>query len=225
MSKGFPPGYNPYHHAARQMRESRPGNEDEARFDQSGEADREPVATGDGTHEQFARLETENADLKDRLLRALADAENTRRRAERDLNDARQYAVTKFAGDMVNVADNLERAMANLPDELRQGTAAVRTFVEGVELTEKELLRALEKHGVKKLEPAGSRFDPNFHEAMFQVQDPSVPSGTVTTVLQPGYSIGTRSLRPAKVGVASGGPRQSGAPLPEGHPGGYPKQG
>ena len=88
MSKGFPPGYNPYHHAARQMRESRPGNEDEARFDQSGEADREPVAS-DGTHEQLARLETENADLKDRLLRALADAENTRRRAERDLNDAR----------------------------------------------------------------------------------------------------------------------------------------
>ncbi|MCP2222638.1 MULTISPECIES: nucleotide exchange factor GrpE [Bradyrhizobium] len=162
-----------------------------------------PNVSAQETHDAIARLVAENADLKDRLLRALADAENVRRRAERDLNDVRQYAVTRFAGDMVNVADNLERAMSSLPAELRNDAGPFKTFVEGVELTEKELLRSLEAHGVKKLDPTGSPFDPRFHEAMFQVQDPSVRSGTVTTVVQPGYSIGSRSLRPAKVGVAS----------------------
>lgn len=159
--------------------------------------------TAEDAHDAIARLVAENVDLKDRLLRALADAENVRRRAERELNDMRQYAVTKFAGDMVNVADNLERAMSSLPADQRRNAGPFKTFVEGVELTEKELLRSLEVHGVKKLDPTGGRFDPHFHEAMFQVQDPSVPSGTVTTVVQPGYAIGSRSLRPAKVGVAS----------------------
>ncbi|MDH2384135.1 nucleotide exchange factor GrpE [Bradyrhizobium sp. CER78] len=162
-----------------------------------------PSGTAEDAHDAIARLVAENVDLKDRLLRTLADAENVRRRAERELNDMRQYAVTRFAGDMVNVADNLERAMSSLPAELRRNAGPFKTFVEGVELTEKELLRSLEAHGVKKLDPTGSRFDPHFHEAMFQVQDPSVPSGTVTTVVQPGYAIGSRSLRPAKVGVAS----------------------
>lgn len=162
-----------------------------------------PSASSEGVHDAIARLVAENVDLKDRLLRALADTENLRRRTERELNDMRQYAVTKFASDMVNVADNLERAMSSLPAELRDNSGPFKTFVEGVELTEKELLRSLEAHGVKKLDPTGSRFDPHFHEAMFQVQNPSVPSGTVTTVVQPGYSIGSRSLRPAKVGVAS----------------------
>ncbi|MBP1291193.1 MULTISPECIES: nucleotide exchange factor GrpE [Bradyrhizobium] len=162
-----------------------------------------PPSAAEDVHEAIARLVAENVDLKDRLLRALADAENVRRRSERELNDMRQYAVTKFAGDMVNVADNLERAMSSLPAELRDNAGPFKTFVEGVELTEKELLRSLEAHGVKRLDPAGSRFDPHFHEAMFQVKDPSVPSGTVTTVVQPGYAIGSRSLRSAKVGVAS----------------------
>jgi molecular chaperone GrpE len=179
--------------------------EDSAREAASGSPDAASAAPGaaDDAHDAIARLVAENVDLKDRLLRALADTENVRRRAERELNDVRQYAVTRFAGDMVNVADNLERAMSSLPAELRRNAGPFKTFVEGVELTEKELLRSLEAHGVKKLDPTGSRFDPHFHEAMFQVQDPSVPSGTVTTVVQPGYSIGSRSLRPAKVGVAS----------------------
>ncbi|MHC6153975.1 nucleotide exchange factor GrpE [Bradyrhizobium elkanii] len=162
-----------------------------------------PPRGAEDAHDAIARLVAENVDLKDRLLRALADAENVRRRAERELNDMRQYAVTKFAGDMVNVADNLERAIDSLPAELRGNAGPFKTFVEGVELTEKELLRSLEAHGVKKLDPVGNGFDPHFHEAMFQVQDQSVPSGTVTTVVQPGYKIGSRSLRPAKVGVAS----------------------
>ncbi len=163
----------------------------------------EAGGAAEDAHELTARLQAENANLKDRLLRALAEAENVRRRSERDLNDMRQYAVTKLAGDMANVANNLERALSSLPSELRAGEGALKTFVEGVELTEKELIRSLEAHGVKKIDPTGTRFDPNLHEALFTVQDPSVPSGTVTTVVQPGYTIGSRPLRPAKVGVAS----------------------
>lgn len=169
---------------------------------------REPAARAaegatEDAHDLTARLQAENADLKDRLLRALADAENVRRRSERDLNDMRQYAVTKFAGDMAHVADNLERALSSLPSELRESQGVLKTFVDGVELTRKELIRSLEAHGVKKIDPKGERFDPNLHEAMFTVQDPAVPRGTVTTVVQPGYTIGSRPLRPAKVGVAS----------------------
>jgi molecular chaperone GrpE len=128
-----------------------------------------------------------------------------RRRAERDLNDMRQYAVANFAGDMLKVADNMERAIASVPAQLRESEGPVRALIEGVELTEKEMLHALEKHGVKKLDPVGERFDPNFHEALFAVPDPSVPNGTVSQVVEAGYSIGSRSLRPAKVGVTRGG--------------------
>ena len=170
--------------------------------------DPSPAGSADDAAAIIARLEADNAALKDRLLRALAETENVRRRAERELNDARQYAVAKFAGDMLGVADNIERAIANVPAQVREGDEAVRTLIEGVELTEKELLRSLERHGVRKLDPLGERFDPNFHEALFEVLDPSVPSGTVSKVIGAGYSIGTRSLRPARVGVSSGGPRQ-----------------
>lgn len=216
MTNNGPPK-NPYHNRQIHPRHSQGGThraeedvekataEDSAREAASGSPDAASATAGaaEGAHEAIARLVGENVDLKDRLLRALADAENVRRRAERELNDMRQYAVTRFAADIVNVADNLERAMSSLPAELRGNAGPFKTFVEGVELTEKELLRSLEAHGVKKLDPIGSRFDPHFHEALFQVQDPSVPSGTVTTVVQPGYAIGSRSLRPAKVGVAS----------------------
>lgn len=154
----------------------------------------------------LAELQSENATLKDRLLRALAEAENVRRRAERDLADTRQYAVAKFAADLLPVADNLERAIASVPAETLRDDGIVKALLEGVELTEKELSRALERHGVTKLLPVGERFDPNFHEALFEVPDPTVPDGTVSRVVEPGYSIGTRPLRPARVGVARGGP-------------------
>lgn len=154
----------------------------------------------------LAELQFENAALKDRLLRALAEAENVRRRSERDLADMRQYAVAKFAADLLPVADNLERAIASVPAESRKNDGIVRALLEGVELTEKELLRVLERHGVKKLLPIGERFDPNFHEALFEVPDPSVPDGSVSRIVEPGYSMGARPLRPAKVGVARGGP-------------------
>lgn len=173
----------------------------------TGQAGAEQDAVNDNAFEVLTKLQAENAELKDRLLRTLAEVENVRRRGEREVNDTRQYAVAKFAGDMLDVADNMARALANTPAEARESDPAVKTLVEGVELTEKAMLRALEKHGVKKLEPKGERFDPNFHQAMFEVPDPSVPNGTVAQVVQVGYSIGTRVLRPALVGVARGGPK------------------
>ncbi len=169
------------------------------------------AATGEASPPQsetgvLAELRAENAALKDRLLRALAEAENVRRRAERDLGDARQYAVTRFARDLLPVADNMERAMASAHIEAHRGEGLVKALIEGVDLTGKELLRVLEKHGVRKLVPVGEHFDPNFHEALFEVPDPAVPDGTVSQVVEPGYAIGTRPLRPAKVGIARGGP-------------------
>jgi molecular chaperone GrpE len=162
----------------------------------------------DNASEVIARLELERSELKDRLLRTLADFENLRRRTEREVADARSYAITRFAGDMLGVADNMARALAAIPAEARDGAdATLKALVEGAELTEREMLRALEKHGVKKIDPKGERFDPNFHQAMFEIPDPSVPGGTVAQVVQVGYSIGDRVLRPAMVGVARGGPK------------------
>src|SRR3954465_6880524 len=155
-----------------------------------------------------AQLAKEAADLKDRLLRTLAEMENLRRRTEREVADARTYGVTSFARDIVGVADSMERALKALDDELRdKADAAVKALLDGVELTERELLKVLEKHGVTKLEPQGQKFDPNLHQAMFELPDQSVPAGTVVQVMQPGYKIGDRVLRPAMVGVAKGGPK------------------
>uniref|UniRef100_A0A9E7ZZW0 Protein GrpE n=1 Tax=Bosea sp. NBC_00436 TaxID=2969620 RepID=A0A9E7ZZW0_9HYPH len=160
----------------------------------------------------LAELRSENAALKDRLLRALAETENVRRRAERDLVDARQYAVTRFARDLLPVADNMERAMASAHAGAQRGENLVKALVEGVALTGKELQRVLERHGVRKLVPVGERFDPHFHEALFEVPDPAAPDGTVSQVVEPGYAIGTRPLRPAKVGIARGGPSARASP-------------
>jgi molecular chaperone GrpE len=155
-----------------------------------------------------AALEAEKADLKDKLLRTLADMENLRRRTEREVADARAYAVTNFARDMLNVADNIRRALESVPAEAREGAeGAFKALVEGIELTERDLLKTLERHGVKRLEPQGQKFDPHMHQAMFEVPNPDVPSGTVVQVVQTGYAIGERVLRPALVGVAKGGPK------------------
>ena len=158
--------------------------------------------------QRIAALEKETADLKDQLLRTLADMENLRRRTEREIADARIYAVTNFARDMVGAADNLTRAIAAVDAEARSnGDPALIALVEGVELTERELMKALEKHGISRVDPAGEKFDPNFHQAMFEVPDPSVPAGTVVQVMQVGFKIGERVLRPALVGVGRGGPK------------------
>jgi molecular chaperone GrpE len=155
-----------------------------------------------------ASLTKEAADLKDRLLRTLAEMENLRRRTEREVADARAYGITNFARDILAVADNMERALKALDDELREtANAGVKALLDGVELTERELIKAMEKHGVKKLEPQGQKFDPNLHQAMYEIPDESVPAGTVVQVMQPGYTIGERVLRPALVGVSKGGPK------------------
>src|SRR3954471_1497562 len=159
-----------------------------------------------------AELSKEAAGLKDRLLRTLAEMENLRRRTEREVADSRVYGVTNFARDILAVADNMERAMKALDDEIREkADAGVKALLDGVELTERELIKVMEKHGVRKIEPQGQKFDPNIHQAMFELPDPSVPAGTVVQVMQPGYTIGERVLRPALVGVAKGGPKAAAA--------------
>jgi len=159
-----------------------------------------------------AALAKEATELKDRLLRTLAEMENLRRRTEREVADARTYGVTNFARDILAVADNMERALRALDDEIREkADAGVKALLDGVELTERELVKAMEKHGVKKLEPQGQKFDPNLHQAMFEIPDDSVPAGTVVQVMQPGYTIGERVLRPALVGISKGGPKAQAA--------------
>ncbi|PVB61387.1 nucleotide exchange factor GrpE [Labrenzia sp. 011] len=154
-------------------------------------------------------LKAENTDLKDRALRAMADMENLRRRTEKEIKDARQYSVSSFARDMLNVSDNLRRALEALPEEDRKNAdAGVAALIEGVEMIERDLLNQLEKNGVKKLEPEGQKFDPNFHQAMFEVPNTEVPNNTVVQVVQAGYVIGDRVLRPAMVGVSKGGPKE-----------------
>jgi molecular chaperone GrpE len=161
----------------------------------------------------MAGLAREAADLKDRLLRSLAEMENLRRRTEKQVADERVYGIASFARDMLAVADNMRRALDAVTPELREtADSGVKALIEGVELTERELLKVLEKHGVKKIEPLGGKFDPNLHQAMYEVPDPSVPAGTVAQVVQAGYTIGDRVLRPALVAVARGGAKVASAP-------------
>jgi molecular chaperone GrpE len=153
-------------------------------------------------------LNAENIQLKDRVLRTLAEMENLRRRTEREVSDAKTYGVTSFARDMLTVVDNLSRALEHVPPEARASAdPSTRSLIEGVELTARDLEAALGRHGVKKLEPKGQKFDPNFHQAIFEAPDETVPSGTVSQVVQSGWTIGDRVLRPAMVGVSKGGPK------------------
>src|SRR5579883_1635971 len=158
-------------------------------------------------------LEREHAEMKDRLLRALAEMENLRKRTDREITDARLYGVASFARDMLGVADNMRRALEAVSPELRASAeSGVKALIDGVELTERELLKVLEKNGVRQFTPRGEKFDPNFHQAMFEVPDASVPAGSIVEVVQPGYLIGERVLRPAMVGVSKGGPKSAPAP-------------
>ncbi len=163
--------------------------------------------------EQLAR---EAADNKDKLLRSLAEMENMRRRTERQVADARDYGITAFARDVLAVADNMNRALSAIDPQLREtADVGLKSLLEGVELTERELLKVLEKHGVKKFEPTGEKFDPNLHQAMYEVPDSSLPNGTVAKVVQAGYMLGERVLRPALVGVAKARPKPPPAPPPQ----------
>jgi len=170
------------------------------------EAETAPDVAAPEAPDALARLEAENAELKDRALRTLAEMENLRKRTEREVADSRAYAVTAFARDLLSVADNLARALTAVPEG--EENAALKALTEGVGLTGRELESTLAKHGVTKIEPqAGERFDPNLHQAMFEVPDPSQPSGIVVQIVQPGFAISGRLLRPALVGVSKGGPK------------------
>jgi molecular chaperone GrpE len=161
-------------------------------------------------------LKAENGELKDKFLRLAAEMDNLRRRTEREVKDAKVYSTSAFARDMLSVSDNLRRALEAIPAEIRAAAeTGFMTLVEGVEMTERAMLGALERHGVKKIEPTGQKFDPNFHQAMFEVPNPEIPANTVIQVVQDGYTIGDRVLRPAMVGVSKGGPKaeaQNGTP-------------
>lgn len=185
-------------------------NEDQAKPADSLKA--EAPADGDPGRKLGADLDAllvENAEMRDRLLRTLADMENLRRRTEREKADTARYAITNFARDVLTVGDNLKRTMDHVPADAAAQDPALKTFLEGVELTERELLNVLERHGVTRIEPLGQRFDPNFQQAMFEVQNPDVAEGTVVDVMQAGYTIGDRCLRPALVAVAKGGAKPS----------------
>ena len=151
-------------------------------------------------------LVKENADLKDRLLRLAAEMENLRKRMGREIEDTRSYAITKFARDMLTATDSLSRALIVLPAETRDtADGPLKSLIDGIELTEREMQRLLSVHGVKPIEAEGQKFDPHKHQAMFEVPDPTRPEGTVVQVVQTGFAIGDRVLRPAMVGIAKGG--------------------
>ncbi|MGB7287352.1 MAG: nucleotide exchange factor GrpE [Salaquimonas sp.] len=163
---------------------------------------------------ELDRLENEKLELKDNFMRAHADMENLRRRTQRDVADARQFSIAGFAREMLSVADNLNRTLEAIPEEARSsGDKGFETLIEGVELTQRTMMQALEKQGVKKLNPLNEKFDPNLHQAMFEIPNPDVANNTVLQVVQEGFVIGDRCLRPAMVGVSKGGPKS--APAPE----------
>lgn len=165
---------------------------------------------GDLTPEdRIVELETELAAVNDRMLRLMAETENIRRRSEREREDTLRYAASGLAKDLLNVADNLHRALAAVPEEMRNGDEIAKNFVIGVEMTEKELLGAFEKHGIQQILPLGEKFDYEKHQAMFELENTGKPAGTVVETMQPGYIMHERLLRPAMVGVAKGNPDDS----------------
>jgi molecular chaperone GrpE len=178
---------------------------------ETAEADPQAKST-EKPADPLAEAKREAADYRDKLLRTLAEMENLRKRTEREIADARAYGITGFARDVLAVADNMHRALETIDPALRESAdAKVKSLIEGVELTERELLKALEKHGVKKFSPEGQKFDPNFHQAMFEMEHPELPSGHVAQVMQAGYMIGERVLRPAMVGVSKAAPKPAAA--------------
>jgi molecular chaperone GrpE len=188
----------------RKMTEQTARAEDAATAQQDESQTSEPGAPPEGDATALA------AELKDRLLRTLAEMENLRKRTAREVTDARVYGVASFARDLLGAADNMRRALEAVTPAMRESAEpGVKAFIEGVELTERELEKALEKSGVRRFDPRGEKFDPNFHQAMFEVPNASVPAGSIVEVVQPGYKIGERVLRPALVGVSKGGQKQA----------------
>jgi molecular chaperone GrpE len=160
-------------------------------------------------HDVIVALQAEAADLKDRLLRAHAEMENIRKRADREKEEIAKYAVTKLARDIVNVGDNFQRAIDAVPAGAAEQDAALKSFLEGVTMTERELLNVLERHGIKRVQPLNEIFNPHLHQAVMEVPRSDVPNGTIVQVFQAGFLIEDRVLRPAMVAVAKGGRKPS----------------
>jgi molecular chaperone GrpE len=177
-------------------------------IDGLAETPSESEANESSPETRSTELEAELAEYKDRLLRALAETENVRRRAQREREDASKYAIAGFAKDLLSAADNLRRALESLP-ESEAKDERTRSLLAGVAATERELLGVFERYGIKRIDPRGEAFDHNFHQAIFEAERPDQPSGSVVEVLQPGYVLHDRLLRPAMVGVAKGGPKPS----------------
>jgi molecular chaperone GrpE len=150
-------------------------------------------------------LRRENADLRDRVLRAQADVENIRKRSDREKDETAKYAVTRFARDVLGVADNMQRAISAVPAGAVDQDPALKSLVDGVNLTERELINVMERHGVRRIAAENAPFNPHLHQAVMEVENPNVPAGTVVQVFQSGFSIGDRVLRPAMVVVSRGG--------------------
>jgi molecular chaperone GrpE len=166
----------------------------------------------------IARLEAEVANLKDQLLRALAETENSRRRSQRERDEAVRYAASGFARDMLPVADNLRRALDAVPEEAMAADESLKTLADGVGLTERQLIAAFERHGIRRVAPEpGERFDPHLHQAMFEVPNTGQPAGSIVQVMQPGYLLHDRLLRPAMVGVAKGSAGEGNGAAPSGN--------
>jgi len=190
-------------------------NEEPASHAEAPKAEQQDATAGPDL-EVGADLEAllaENTDMRDKLLRTMADMENLRQRTEREKTDTARYAISNFARDVLTIGDNLKRVIDHVPGEEADQDPALKGLIDGVALTERELLNMLERHGVKRIEPLGQRFDPNTQQAMYEVPTTEVPDGTVVEVMQAGYLIGDRCLRPAMVAVAKGGGKL--APKPE----------
>jgi molecular chaperone GrpE len=165
------------------------------------------TATGGGADAEATILKAQIADLTDRLLRAHAEMDNIRKRSEREKADTHKYAVTKFAQDVITVGDNVQRAIEAVPTAAAEQDPALKSFLDGITVTERELVNVLERHGIRRMAAHGEAFNPHLHQAVMEVNDESVPAGTVVQVLQAGYMIEDRTLRPAMVAVAKGGAR------------------
>jgi molecular chaperone GrpE len=181
--------------------ETAPASETAVANNNIEDIDASPCTEDASPEARLAVLEAELAEHKDRLLRALAETENVRRRAQREREDASKYAVTGFAKDLLSAADNLRRALDSLP-EAEVKDERTRGLLAGVAATERELLAVFERHGIRRIDPKGEPFDHNFHQAIFEAERTDKPGGTIVEVLQPGYMLHDRLLRPAMVGVA-----------------------
>lgn len=192
------PGQQPGHH--------QPPRQPAAPAPEAPQLNPAPETAAPAGNDALTRAQAEIAELKDRLLRTAAESENLRKRMEREKEDALKYGAAKFSKDILTVADNLRRAIENAPQAEAEASEPVRNLVVGIEATERELLSVFERHGITRIDPKGQRFDPNQHQAMFEVQDPTQPSGIVVQVIAAGYMQHGRLLRAAMVGVSKGGP-------------------